>query len=371
MPLRLNGVWLKVGLAAALVVAADLLLFEREIGLNLGLISLGLLAAAALTNRAIWRTRLSVFAFCAALFFAVLQIERATLLGWLLFAVSLGVMVLAPRAPAVQDAAQWALRLIAGALKGLIGPWFDVRQVIAARGRRRTLKLEALAVAAALPVVGGAIFLTLFAQANPLIAQGLTGLRLPPFDPARGILCSVVAAVAWTALRPRGVVWKRRPAEARDYGLPTVGPGSIVASLVVFNLIFALQNGLDIAFLWTGARLPQGTTFAQYAHDGAYPLIATALLAGLFVLVFLRPGASKAVRGLVIVWIAQNVFLVASTTLRTVDYVEAYSLTRMRIAALIWMVLVALGLILITWRLLRGKSGSWLINANALAAALC
>jgi hypothetical protein len=55
--------------------------------------------------------------------------------------------------------------------------------------------------------------------------------------------------------------------------------------------------------------------------------------------------------------------------LRTLDYIEAYSLTRLRIAALIWMALVAVGLVLICIRLWRGRTGPWLINAN-LAAAL-
>jgi hypothetical protein len=50
--------------------------------------------------------------------------------------------------------------------------------------------------------------------------------------------------------------------------------------------------------------------------------------------------------------------------------VQAYSLTRLRIAALVWMGLVGLGLVLICWRMLRGKSGAWLINANAGAALL-
>jgi hypothetical protein len=113
-------------------------------------------------------------------------------------------------------------------------------------------------------------------------------------------------------------------------------------------------------------------TLAEYAHRGAYPLIATALLAGLFVLVALAPGSAssrnRAIRGLVVLWIAQNLFLVASTALRTVDYIEVYSLTRLRIAALLWMALVAVGLVLIGWRMLRAKSASWLINANVLAA---
>jgi hypothetical protein len=115
-------------------------------------------------------------------------------------------------------------------------------------------------------------------------------------------------------------------------------------------------------------------TLAEYAHRGAYPLIGTALLAGLFVLVALRPGspfaASPLVRRLVYSWTGQNVFLVASTMLRTAAYIEAYSLTRLRIAALIWMALVAVGLVLICIRIWRGKSGGWLINANLFAALL-
>ena len=136
----------------------------------------------------------------------------------------------------------------------------------------------------------------------------------------------------------------------------------VIVALVAVILIFALQNGLDIAFLWSGARLPDGMTFAGYAHRGAYPLIATALLAGLFVLVTLRPGsplaASATTRRLVYLWIGQNVLLVASTILRTLDYVDAYSLTRLRIAALVWMALVAAGLVLICWRIWARRSGA-------------
>jgi hypothetical protein len=156
--------------------------------------------------------------------------------------------------------------------------------------------------------------------------------------------------------------------------LAGVSVASVTLSLIVFNALFALQNGLDAVILWGGAGPPAGLTLAQYAHRGAYPLIATALLAGLFVLVALDPRRSTAkvplIRILVVAWVAQNLFLVASSILRTVDYVQAYSLTRLRIAALVWMGLVGLGLVLICWRMLRGKSGAWLINANAAAALL-
>ena len=102
--------------------------------------------------------------------------------------------------------------------------------------------------------------------------------------------------------------------------------------------------------------------------------MVTALLAALFVLVTLRPGSatasSRMVRRLVTAWIAQNLVLVFSAALRTWDYVEAYSLTVLRLSALLWMALVAAGLALVWWRMLAGKSASWLINANLASAGL-
>ncbi len=52
------------------------------------------------------------------------------------------------------------------------------------------------------------------------------------------------------------------------------------------------------------------------------------------------------------------------------DYVQVYALTALRIAALVWMGLVAVGLILICWRMIKGLSAAWLINANVLAAGV-
>lgn len=372
-PRRLSF-WWKVLLLAAVVAAADGLIFmARDLGANLGLIGLTWVAALVLGAPAILRDRLGRLALVVATLFALLQIERASAIGWLLFLVALGVAALAPRAPRGEDAWSWFQRLVVGALKGLIAPVRDGRRLLRARARARPRKLIDAVLVLALPVLGGAVFLRLFAEANPVIAQALGAFRLPEADFARLGFGAAVALVAWATLRPGGL---RRtvvlPGLERDRSLPGVTTASIVASLAVFNAVFALQNSLDIAYLWGGVGLPEGVSFAEYAHRGAYPLIATALLAGLFVLVSLRPGsatvADRRVRVLVTVWVAQNLFLVASTALRTLDYIEAYSLTRTRIAALLWMGLVATGLVLILWRLLRRRSASWLVSANVLAA---
>ncbi|WP_395450848.1 DUF4173 domain-containing protein [Aminobacter sp. UC22_36] len=127
---------------------------------------------------------------------------------------------------------------------------------------------------------------------------------------------------------------------------------------------------LDGAYLWGGMELPAGLTYAAYAHRGAYALIVTALLAAIFVLAALRPGsatsANRRIRALVYLWSAQNVVLVISSILRLDLYIGAYSLTYWRVAAFVWMGLVATGILLIMARIALEKSNEWLLGVNML-----
>jgi len=82
----------------------------------------------------------------------------------------------------------------------------------------------------------------------------------------------------------------------------------------------------------------------------------------------MRPGGpaerSRVIRPLVYLWVAQNVLLVLSSILRLDLYVQIYLLTWWRVAAFIWMILVALGLVLIVARIVLNRSNGWLIRAN-------
>jgi hypothetical protein len=231
--------------------------------------------------------------------------------------------------------------------------------------------LRGLAAMLALPLIMTALFVALFAGANPLIEQAISSIRLPSIGQI--FFWLIVLAMVWPSLRPHRWATSHRIPDA-ELTLPGSSTPSVLISLALFNLVFAIENGLDIAFLWSGAPLPAGVTMTDYVHRGAYPLIATALLAGIFVLGTLKPGSATAtnplIRRLVVAWIAQNMLLVASSVLRTIEYIEESMLTPWRIAALLWMALVALGLGLICWRMLTERSARWLINTNALAAAI-
>ena len=156
--------------------------------------------------------------------------------------------------------------------------------------------------------------------------------------------------------------------QTRSDRIDFFGVMTIQRSLILFNLLFAVQTVLDVIYLWGNVKLPDDISYASYAHRGAYPLILTALLAAGFVLAAMRPGGpaekSAVIRPLVYLWVAQNVLLVASSILRLDLYVQIYLLTWWRIAAFIWMLLVAFGLLLIVTRIALNRSNGWLIRAN-------
>ncbi len=368
----------KIGAVLTLTAIAELLVDGNDLGAVVGGFALTWLAMVTATRRAVLRVAAARVAAILAMLFALVLVDDPSALAWLLFCTALALASLLPRR-GFDDALAWAVRLAWFGFTGLASPLRDAARVAAVRERkgRSSGGVRAVVRMLVIPIGGGAIFLAMFASANPLIDRAFADIVLPDITTMvwRSLLAVVVVVMAWTTLRPRAAATRwlrdidRPPVAALDPGVAT-----LTLSLVTFNAIFAVENALDLIFLWSDAALPAGVTMAEYAHRGAYSLIVTALLAGLFVLVALRPGSVGAarpfIRRLVLLWIVQNLLLVASSGLRTLDYVDAYGMTILRLAALAWMALVATGLALIGWRLLVGRSAAWLINASALAAAI-
>lgn len=245
-----------------------------------------------------------------------------------------------------------------------------------------------------IPVVLTCGFILLFRSANPVIENlldqtwywvrdHLFRFQLP--DPPRLFLWLLFAIWVWALLRMdilKDMIesgWGKSPFSqplnpAAALREPADYSPLVVRCLILFNIAFLFQNVLDVEYLWAGGKLPSGLTYAAYAHRGAYPLIATALLAGVFVLTCFAGNRDdrnwRTARILVCLWLTQNVFLVLSALLRLVKYVNIYSLSLLRVAALIWMGLVAVGIVLIIIRIVLRKSNLWLIHANVISTAL-
>lgn len=383
--------------ALLLVGAADFLLFDQPDGIALplfcGLIVVALVATAARGAAQVRRVAL-VFAALLPMVEAISPLSMAVaLFGLAAFALSLSGRL---RAGLAGMAGQVGALLLGAPLR-------LPRDMMRARKAAKRVRLGARSGTIAvwtLSVALGAVFLALFGAANPIIDRWLAlldvWLLLDLLSIGRIVFWLVVAALVWALLRPRLPRlprWLRRRTTgvgttdgktmvthqsagdtgAEDAGAPTLrdvifSEGAVLRALVVFNALFAVQTVLDASYLWGGVALPEGLTYAGYAHRGAYPLIVTALLAAGFVLVTLRPGsalsANRLVRALVYVWIAQNVVLVVSSILRLDLYVGIYSLTYWRVAAFIWMGLVGAGLVLIMARIALHRSNEWLLGAN-------
>ncbi len=225
------------------------------------------------------------------------------------------------------------------------------------------------------PGVLGAVFILLFGLANPVIDGWLLAMwpeRWPAMpDPTRVIFWVLIALFVWPMLRLRAVSARLLAPLRLPQNLPRgiLSAGSVLRSLVTFNAIFAVQTVLDVAYLSGGISLPDGIGYAEYAHRGAYPLLVTALLAGGFALLAQPWLAGRPVlRWLLLIWVAQNVVLVISSILRLDLYVDVYGLTRLRFAAFVWMVLVALGLALMIWQVLAERPVLWLFAQSAALA---
>ncbi|MGE0667950.1 MAG: DUF4173 domain-containing protein [Sphingomonadales bacterium] len=392
--------WTKAGLALAAAATADVM-FDGDVvqGATVGAFALYVLAALALCRPKTKPGKLEIAAWSGGLLMAYALVDAPSLLALALFwcaAVTLAVL----RTTALSGAARWLGAVTAWTAALWWAPIGDMPWLIRARARRRRIVLLPLLRQLVVPVSLGIVFLALFTAANPLLDRLLSSLDLGvlaiDLGPGRVFLWLLAFGSVYGLIRFR---WRTRRAHAVShaalggFGAPAahathaaiggsnppgvrtpaawLTPASVAASLAIFNVLFAFQNLSDILFLWSGADLPDGFTFADYAHRGAYPLIATALLAAGFVLVALRPGSATAddprIRRLVLAWVAQNAFLVLSAMLRTMDYIEVYSLTLLRLSAMIWMALVALGLVLVLARVAWAKSNAWLVDANVVA----
>ncbi len=366
--------WRKALFAGLLVILADILLFDGEAGSVLGLFMAAWAGFSFAAHRSGWRNVWSLTAFGLATGFAAVMTYDPSFLGFVMFLGTLTVAVLLTYIKGVADGWYWFKRLSFHAFGTLFAPLFDLNRFAKARRRSGNKRsVSQMLTNLVLPAIGTVLFLSLFAMANPIISGFLEKIQIGNLNEhtvVRVLFWGFIFVAVWSTLRPfQPKILFNKLAETEPGRMAGVTVASVTLSLILFNLLFAIQNGMDLLYVWGEV---DDFTLAEYAHRGAYPLIATALLAGLFVLLTTHPrsemAGNKPIRMLIIIWVAQNLFLVASTVERTLLYIESYSLTELRISALLWMGLVAVGLVLVTWRMLRGNSLAWLVNGNALAA---
>lgn len=368
--------WLRPLLLVALIALGDILLWDVQAGLSLAVFAVALvLAALSLVRPGMPARRLVLIAMLTLL--AVLPvIELVQPLSVLILAAGLSLALTLVAGVPYGGLCRGAVRFwgvgfgqvardVAGGAKKLRTPGRAV-------GQGRTLL-----AGWALPAGFGMLFLILFAQANPLLSGLINGVvpnSVTVPDLSRFAFWGLLALTGWPCL----ILWRLKEQLRADTRLSLQMPAfavvngrAVLRSLLLFNVMFAAQTVSDVAVL-AGGALPDGISLAAYAHRGAYPLLATALLAGVFTLIA-KPFCAQnpLVRSLLLIWIVQTLALVLGSVVRLDTYVDVYGLTRLRLAAFVWMGLVAAGLC-VTWVQVRDdRSVSWMLSrVGALGACV-
>jgi len=145
---------------------------------------------------------------------------------------------------------------------------------------------------------------------------------------------------------------------------------SIFYLFIILNILIAFVNTTDLVFLWGGAVLPKGITFAEMIHQGVGTVIVAiiftiiTILAGFGADRLFDPQSRKSVL-LAYAWIGQTLIMVLSTAYRNLIYVMDYDLTQKRLGIWLYLLLAAVGLIATVILLKKKKTIWYLIRANA------
>lgn len=247
-------------------------------------------------------------------------------------------------------------------------------------------KIESFLTSLILPFLFSIGFIVLFVIANPLIYNWFSELEFKSAFSIdsfyRPLFWLVFAIALWPLLRYSKKALFRKTTLKSSKLDPTfietsgflqvyLTPASVTFSLIAFNIIFAIQTYLDLFYLWGNSQLPEGMTYASYAHKGAYTLIITVVLAAVFILFVMNKNRennlSLFTKSLILFWTLQNVILVISTLMRMHLYIGAFALTYLRLFVLIWMLLVLIGLGLILFRIVFQRTNIWLIKTNLIS----
>ena len=371
-----EGPWLRILLLVVLIALADVLMWQVAAGVSLAVFGIAMVTAAILVvEPGMNRRRLAICSMTALL--SVLPIvEIVQPLTVIILSVGIALSLSMIAGLRTHQFLRGTLRLLwVGLFQTIADGWAGIASASHVSVQKE--QVRGVVLGWGLPIVLTGVFAMLFAQANPILDKWLIDLipnSIPTPNPTRLIFWAFIALLSWPCLilwrlRERLVATRHTVKAARTVAV--VNPRSIMRSLVMFNMLFAVQTGMDVFILYGGGDLPEGMSYAKYAHRGAYPLVLTALLAGVFALIS-KPFAKDApvLRILLLIWVGQNLALVVGSLVRLELYIDTYGLTHWRIAALIWMGLVVAGLGVMWLQISKDHTNGWMMLRVGVLAGL-
>jgi hypothetical protein len=336
-------------------VLAAVLLPGSPVGLGLLLVALAITASVAMARPRRISAEVVVYV-CLGLALAAMPLLRAAewVLGFdALFALGLAAVVVVGGSTWSQ-VARAPLVVLARVHRAVPFLWQGLRPGRMPRARRLSPALRGAALGGALLLVFGG----LFASADRAFAHLASEILVPEWDlallPARVFVFGVVAVAvgAYAAASPRfaalGTPWPMRATlwsavlEDEARGLRRLGRTEWAIALGLLDMLFAAFVVLQVAVLFGGhdhVLRTAGLTYAEYARQGFFQLLAVGALTLAVVAAAVRWGTRGARRDTLLLQVllgalcALTLVVLASALRRLGLYEEAFGFTRARIAA--------------------------------------
>lgn len=139
---------------------------------------------------------------------------------------------------------------------------------------------------------------------------------------------------------------------------------------IILNLLLLFLNITDFHYLFFKGELPEGVTYSDYVHSGVEAVIMSIVLAILLIAYYFRgtinfDSRSKNIKALTYLWIAQNIVLIAMAAFKNQLYIDAYSLTYLRIGVYYYLAFSIIGLSLTFYKIYSKKDTWFLFRSNS------
>lgn len=234
------------------------------------------------------------------------------------------------------------------------------------------------------------VFMTIYREINPVFNNYFIKI-FSDIDLGWLVFSIFGAILLYTFFYPPRLVKKLLPYE-RNYGKTIVHDASasktqsvfsLFASFdherysalllfIILNILLLILNIFDIQYLFLKGELPEGITYSDYVHRGVGAVILSILLAIGVISYYFRglinfDSGSKIIKLLTYVWILQNIVLVIMTAFKNQLYIEAFSLTYMRIGVYYYLGFALIGLLLTIYKIYFTQDIWFLFRTNSLA----
>ncbi|MEM9478713.1 MAG: DUF4173 domain-containing protein [Verrucomicrobiota bacterium] len=384
-----------------LIVTADVLLFDRPTGFGWTLWLVGLWGLLAVTrwDRA-WRWRAKDVVVVALMFASLVQSAWRPSLSNDLVLVCLTVYAAAHFE--LRKVGPWWERFLAGVRAVGAGPmrWVESVGSVAGLADRVTRKamepdtvgnLRNLFIIVGPAFAIGVVFLVLLGSGNAILGVAIStavndffaafwAVDVP--GPGRVVFWVALGTAVIGLLWPLGTGVVRqsiigRGIDAGTFRAPRlldVAAWSTLMMLLSVNVVFFAANTIDVVHLWQDSELPAGLTVSEFVHEGTWNLVASVIVAALVLCVIFHQNEGvvqrRGIMILALVWIGQNLLLLSNVGLRLKIYVDSFGLSILRVHLGLFLLLVAVGFILLAVRVFQRRTLKWLFGANLLATFL-